>query len=251
MTPSGTLLELHDGTGDGACAMVTARGFRAYREPFVRGARAIVTSEASASVDEAALPAYAHRSPLVQWLFWERVRTVMAHIVRKGPLRTAVDFGCGSGVLLPFLACVSERVLAADIDLSPLDKMRCFVDFAPNVETVRLTETSLAHYAGGTADVVLALDVLEHVTDLEGTIAELARMLAMRGELLVCGPTENFLYRLGRRSAGPRFTGDYHARSIYDIRRCLEMTMEVRRLRTLLPVAPLFEIYSATARLPR
>jgi 2-polyprenyl-3-methyl-5-hydroxy-6-metoxy-1,4-benzoquinol methylase len=93
-------------------------------------------------------------------------------------------------------------------------------------------------------DAITALDVLEHVPDLEGTIRQLASLLKPGGKLIVCGPTENFLYKAGRWLAG--FSGDYHVRDIKDIRVAAQQQMPTVSLGTLYPFMPLFRLFEAT-----
>jgi predicted SAM-dependent methyltransferase len=69
--------------------------------------------------------------------------------------------------------------------------------------------------APASIDVILAAEVLEHVEPLRPTIERFIEWLKPSGRLLVSLPTENTLYRMGRRLAG--FDGHYHhshARSI-------------------------------------
>lgn len=58
------------------------------------------------------------------------------------------------------------------------------VNFAYNLSALQLPENSL--------DVILVLDVLEHVEDPEQTIMSLVSFLKSSGMLIVSGPTENF-----------------------------------------------------------
>ena len=56
----------------------------------------------------------------------------------------------------------------------------------------------------GTVDVILAAEVLEHIEPLGPTLESFRRWLKPSGRLLVSLPTENALYRFGRRLAGFR-----------------------------------------------
>ena len=185
--------------------------FQDYKKTFVDGAREVLSHEQSEALSEAAFPAYANPNPLISFLFWQRVRKTMDHLVKLSPFKTALDFGCGGGVLLPFLATRAQRVVGYDIDLAPFEK------------------------------------ILRHV-DLPGTIEQLCRLLKRRGTIVVSGPTENLAYRFGRKVAGPVYSGDYHVRSIYDIRRVLEQFTRVQTLATLYYPVPLFKLYACTRR---
>jgi SAM-dependent methyltransferase len=100
-----------------------------------------------------------------------------------------------------------------------------------------------------TLDVILALDVLEHVDDLAAVLRQMVRLLKQDGLLLVSGPTENWLYRLGRRIgqriAGPEFSGHYHRRNIDDIRCELDKHFAVKIVRRLVYPLTFFVLLSA------
>jgi hypothetical protein len=97
--------------------------------------------------------------------------------------------------------------------------------------------------AGPKAGLVLALDVLEHVADLKETIAAIAAAMAPEGRLIVSGPTENALYRLGRRLAG--FSGHYHRRAVGDVEAALRERFRIVAKRVVVPLLPLFVVLEA------
>jgi hypothetical protein len=80
---------------------------------------------------------------------------------------------------------------------------------------------------------------------LPGTLSELLNLLKPGGQLVVSGPTENILYQIGRKLAGPEYSGDYHERGIGEIKRELARLARVRQIATLYWPVPLFEIFVA------
>jgi 2-polyprenyl-3-methyl-5-hydroxy-6-metoxy-1,4-benzoquinol methylase len=92
---------------------------------------------------------------------------------------------------------------------------------------------------------VIALDVLEHVKDLPRTLSELLALLTPGGQLIVSGPTENILYRIGRKVAGPEYSGTYHERGIAEIKNELAHISRIEPIATLYWPVPLFEIFTA------
>jgi hypothetical protein len=70
------------------------------------------------------------------------------------------------------------------------------------------------------------------------------RLLRPDGKLLVCGPTENWIYKLGRRIVG--FSGEYHHRSIADIERAMERRFVVRTVKRMFYPFTLFVVLEAT-----
>lgn len=218
--------------------------FRTYKQGFVRVIREVLSAERSPALSEAAFPAYGHPNALVSFVFWERVRVVMRYL-GDSRRKTALDFGCGGGVMLPFLAERSDRVLAADVDLTALRKLSAHLRLPSNVELCDARQVKLSDLPAASVDVILALDVLEHVRELEDVLEELYRLLAPGGELIVSCPTETLGYRIGRRIAGTEFTGDYHVRDARAIERALAARAPVKTIATLFYPVPLFKLYSA------
>jgi 2-polyprenyl-3-methyl-5-hydroxy-6-metoxy-1,4-benzoquinol methylase len=193
-------------------------------------------------IGEAALLAYAHWNPLIRHIFWKRVQVVAERALAE-PVKRALDFGCGVAMPAVTLARAGVEVTAVDIDLGPQRRLAKRVAYPP----IRFLEGPLDRLPLEPSgyDVVLALDVLEHVPDLEPPLARLHDLLRPGGRLIVSGPTESALYRLGRQLAGRRFTGVYHHRSVSDIRETVAGTFAVEERRTVLPALPLFEVFVA------
>lgn len=215
--------------------------FPAYRQRLESNIRALAAAQPAANYDEQAVPAYTHANRLMAWLFWQRVAHVMGYLDQREVGR-ALDFGCGTGVFLPYLQERAQEVLGFDLHL---DAARFTVQNL-NLSKVTLADdfAQLEGRPEGSFDTILALDVLEHVEDLPGICKTFARLLSERGCLIVSGPTETPLYRLGRWMAG--FKAHFHVRNIYDIEREMKLHMKVQRLSQLYPPFPLFWILTAT-----
>lgn len=217
--------------------------FKKYKEKFVSATNKVLKAEHSENLDEAAFPAYSNPNPLMSFLFWERLYRVIQHVEKRGSLNAVLDFGCGSGVMLPFLSQQATEVIAVDIDLEPLRRLEKYIDFD---EKVQFSE-SYVDIPPQSLNLIIALDVLEHVDDLEKVLAQLSSLLAPGGEIIISGPTENIFYKLGRILAGPTYSGDYHVRNIYDIQDITDRYLNVRKLATLFYPIPLFLIFTGIA----
>ena len=171
----------------------------------------------------------------------------MDPIALLAPQEHILDFGCGSGVMLPFLAQHSNFVTALDIDLIPLERVKKHIPLAVNIKVIDARETPISMLEAKSFDIINALDVLEHVDDLPGTLSQLMRLLKPGGQLVVSGPTENILYQIGRRLAGPEYSGEYHERGIAEIKRELNHMARIEHIATLYWPVPLFEVFSAHA----
>ncbi len=219
--------------------------FNTYKSRYRSAIRQVLAESEKGRLDEAAFPAYSHRNPLINWLFWQRLRKVMEHIQRPTPYERVLDFGCGSGVMLPYLSQISSQVTAMDVDLLPLERVQAYIPLASNVEVKDASKNGIADLPVNSFDLIIALDVLEHVKDLSRTVNELLTLLKHEGQLIVSGPTENILYRIGRKVAGPEYSGAYHERGIAEIKSELVHLTKTEHISTLYWPIPLFEVFSA------
>jgi 2-polyprenyl-3-methyl-5-hydroxy-6-metoxy-1,4-benzoquinol methylase len=229
---------------------VRSSEFQAYKARYRAAMRQVLSEAEPGRLDEIGFPAYSHTNPLINWLFWKRLHIVIDHLEGDAPYDRVLDFGCGSGVMLPFLSKVSRSVLAADVDLVPLGHMMKHVPLSANVQVVDISTEPISQEAPGSFDLIVALDVLEHVRELGETTDQLLRLLKPGRQLIVSGPTESLLYRFGRRLAGPEYSGDYHERGVDEIMHMLDKKAIMRPIASLYWPAPLFEIFAAKPRLP-
>jgi 2-polyprenyl-3-methyl-5-hydroxy-6-metoxy-1,4-benzoquinol methylase len=219
--------------------------FKKYKSEIRSIIRKVLSQSEPGRLDEAAFPAYSHPNPLINWLFWQRLRKTMEYIELHAPYQRVLDFGCGSGVLLPFLAKISAQVTAADLDMTPFERMKAEMGFQANIEKLDLRTATLGGLPAASYDVITALDVLEHVEDLKGSLDDLLRLLKPGGRLVISGPTENIFYKVGRRIAGEEYSGDYHERGIAEIKRELANRGAIDRIAVLYHPVPLFDLFAA------
>jgi 2-polyprenyl-3-methyl-5-hydroxy-6-metoxy-1,4-benzoquinol methylase len=224
------------------------REFNSYKSRYRNAIQQVLAQAEPGSLDEAAFPAYSHRNPIINWLFWQRLRKVMEYTQNPAPYANVLDFGCGSGVMLPYLSQVSSQVTAMDVDLLPLESVQVYIPLAANVEIKDAAKSTIGSLPTSSFDLIIALDVLEHVKDLQHTLDELLMLLKQGGQLIISGPTENILYRMGRKVAGPEYSGSYHERGIAEIKSELERSshiVQIEDIATLYWPIPLFEIFTA------
>ena len=132
-------------------------------------------------VNETAVPSYTHTNPLIRWLFRKRLETALELARIQGTDRV-LDFGTGSGVLLASLVRMAGHVSATDLDVTPARQLIAALGLP--VELVGPAEFPawIASHTGQ-LDVIMALDVLEHLTaeELETVSAPLRALVAPGG----------------------------------------------------------------------
>ena len=182
--------------------------------------------------EESCLPSYAHPNVLAAWVAWHRLTTA-AQTFRKWGGRTPVlDFGSSSGELFPFLGINSDEYHFVENDRRLAGLLMSKI---PRAVPQTLADLPPRRYAA-----VFALDSLEHNPNVEPLCRCLLNRLSSVGVLIVSGPTENLLYRWGRRLSG--FSGHYHHTNIYSIEAVLK-AMAVPRARRAIPFGvPLFQL---------
>jgi SAM-dependent methyltransferase len=197
--------------------------------------------------DEMAVPSYTHPNPLIRWLMRKRLELSLDLTEGMHPAR-ALDYGTGTGVLLRLLASISAEVIACDKDITAAARLSASYGLA-NVRLSRVLTLPIP-LPDASVDLAFCLDVLEHVNDLQGISRELSRVLRPDALLIVSGPTENLLYKLGRVTAGFAGKGDYHHWNVGQVFAALEENFTLRDRRRLFFFLRLFEVASFRRRPP-
>ena len=159
--------------------------------------------------DEMAVPAYLAGRSLSRYVFWRKLDIIVA-TARLRPNTRVFDFGCGTGILLPRLCAEGRQVSATDLHPEIARSLAKNLGLA-NVTFVPADAWD-ATLPDGAFETIIAANVLEHIVDRRKVLAVFRRKLTPTGALVISGPTENRLYRLGRRMIG--FSGDYHVTTI-------------------------------------
>ena len=115
------------------------------------------------------------------------------------PGAVLVDVGCGGGLMAPLV----EGYRHVGVDLSH-ESLR--VAHKEGVVPVRGDATALP-VADGAADVVLAGEILEHVPDHAGVVAELTRVLRPGGTIVLDTINDTWMARLALVTVGERLPG--------------------------------------------
>ncbi len=108
---------------------------------------------------------------MLTWISAARVR----HLPAAGGL--LLDVACGGGLLAPFVTGWTH--VGVDLSRPGLLLARAHGVLVAQADVVRLP------FADGTFDVVVAGEILEHVEDLAGVVAEVCRVLRPGGTLVI------------------------------------------------------------------
>jgi 2-polyprenyl-3-methyl-5-hydroxy-6-metoxy-1,4-benzoquinol methylase len=162
------------------------------------------------ALEETAWPVYMNTFGPAAYLGWSRIVHAQRFLSGRGRRHRVLDFGSGLGVMLPFLAQHFDEVVAFDLDPRPTALMVQEMGLRNVLVTADLHDAAQEPF-----DVIIALDVLEHVPDLRPIYSDWLPRTRSDGTWIISGPTENRLYRAMRKVA--RTTGEGHVRTIYDV----------------------------------
>lgn len=158
---------------------------------------------------DTALLSYMHKNKLMGWLFWKRVEAALT-LAGDVKGKKVLDFGCGAGITFKFLADNQCELYGCDIKSGMLAK-----NVADILDVKVHISKELSELAEHKFDVIFALDVLEHIDDLALYLQKFRRISHAKTKIIISGPSENFMYRCGRRLSG--FAFHDHVRNIFDI----------------------------------
>jgi SAM-dependent methyltransferase len=118
---------------------------------------------------------YGSTNPVVRRLMSRFERNVGELFVQAAPA-SVLDIGCGEGVLTEQWAAAlgTGRVVGTDLE-DPKLEAEWATRRRPNLEFTAMPVESLS-FGDGTFDLVAATEVLEHVSDPELAVAEMARV---------------------------------------------------------------------------
>jgi 2-polyprenyl-3-methyl-5-hydroxy-6-metoxy-1,4-benzoquinol methylase len=193
---------------------------------------------------EMAFPSYLKGNALSRYFAWKKISELIK-ICIEFKRSKIVDYGCGCGILFPLLAKNKNTIYAIDKELFPCCEMAKILGYTDiKLLTPKKFETGIENQ---TIDLIIAANVLEHVPDLSSLISKFKLKLRPEGLVILCCPTENTVYKAGRRTLqlfGHRdFTGSYHRRNAADIVSQTEKCGFIRTFSKNIPGSPLPPFY--------
>jgi len=107
-----------------------------------------------------------------------------------------LDVGCEAGYLTIKLAQKGARVTAIDLIEEPINQLRQLLKDQPLKINLRVADATKLPFAGNSFNIILATEVIEHITRLEKFVTGAFRVLKPGGKLLVTFPNENLRQKL-------------------------------------------------------
>ena len=132
-----------------------------------------VTRDAEGTVTGNTYDKYGSTNPVVKRLMANFEGTLEELFVKAAP-QSLLDVGCGEGVLTHQWAPRVERIVGIDLE-DPAIQAEWAKRQAPNLEYM-VNKAENLPFADGEFEVAAAIEVLEHVPDAAGTLAEMARV---------------------------------------------------------------------------
>lgn len=182
--------------------------------------------------EETCVPSYCHANFLARLTSWLRLFAAVDLAKATVPKGIKVlDFGASAGEL--------GRLLGKNCAYHFIEQEEAPAGYLLRGQP-HAVRTTLQGAEPGSYDCVFALDALEHNDNFAELIEQLGSKLSPAGVLVLSGPTENWLYKLGRRISG--FDSHYHTTNIAAIEKAAGKTLTMLRVRTIPFGVPLFRL---------
>ena len=126
------------------------------------------------------------------WYVRREVRHLLGAIPDDRPIR-ALDAGTGFGQYAYFVARTfpNAQVRAVDVKTEYLDRARRFVDQTPQANQIEWAIDDLTDLQSeGPFDLILAVDVMEHIADDEAVFEHFERVLRPGGHVIINTPSD-------------------------------------------------------------
>ena len=159
-----------------------------------------------------------------------------------GRFRRLLEVGYGSGLLLPTLRAVAERLDGIDLESRPDVVRAALARLGVTVDDLRQADVCSLPFENGRFDAVVAFSILEHLraAPLRTALGEMARVLSPGGQLLVGCPAVHRGMSLAFAAIGFRGIDDHHFSGIRDVLAAARLVgLTVEKTATLPRGAPL------------
>lgn len=188
--------------------------------------------------------------PVLGWVQRLRLRCVASVLASRPPASRLLEVGYGSGIFMPELARHADDRFGADVHANGAAVGTTLAVHGAPARLVRAAAGALP-YRNGAFDTVITVSTLEFVPDVAAAVAELVRVTAPGGRLVIVTPGESALLDLGLRVlSGERAEDTFQGRRRLVVP-AVERSARIIEVRTL-PVGigrrllPLYRVLVAT-----
>ena len=166
-------------------------------------ARFVYPDKKIISVSKQSTNSYTH--PLIGCVFWDRFKTAFKFLKQQQKrFNVIVELGCSYGFFLPSLCQLADKVIGTDKEgtfNSNWNKtLFSITQYHSNLEMKPADATRLSENIDqNSCDVIVAFSVFEHIQERERALKEVSKCLKDSGLFIIELPSENRLYKLGRK----------------------------------------------------
>lgn len=107
-----------------------------------------------------------------------------------------LDVGCEAGYITMKLAEKGALVTAIDLIEEPIKQLKRQLKNKPYKINLRLADATKLPFKTNSFDIILATEVIEHITRLEKFVSGAAKVLKPGGRLLITFPNENLRQKI-------------------------------------------------------
>jgi len=188
--------------------------------------------------------------PVLGWVQRLRLRCVASVLEGAPHAARLLEVGYGSGIFMPELARFADARFGADVHPAGAAVHATLARHGAPAELLRAGAGALP-YRTGAFDTVVTVSTLEFVPDVDAAVAELVRVTATGGRLVVVTPGQSALLDLGLRVlSGERAEDTFQGRRAL-VMPAIERHARILDIRSLPPhvgrkLLPLYRVVVAT-----
>jgi SAM-dependent methyltransferase len=124
---------------------------------------------------------------------WDALKHFIPRVVGKSNARRVLDYGSGRGLFAPLWEEVFPKAELWFCDLSATALAKLGEDFPRHAERCALVTNNHAKLADESFEVVVSIEVMEHVVDLGAYLRDIHRLLSPGGTFIWTTPCANVL----------------------------------------------------------
>lgn len=168
--------------------------------------------------------------PLVGALYRKRIADGLSLL--SPPYQRILDFGYGSGLLIPSLNEIGDELYGIDI-LSDAEKLEKILSSLNIKADLRREDILLGNYPAEHFDLITAFSVFEHIEKYEDILAEMYRILRPGGQLLIGMPKVDKKMKYLFKAIGFKNIDDYHITNHRQVRDAAQKHFKLQASRKL------------------